>query len=60
MEHLKYSLVSLFNGISSHVVYLMPIHVEEQQWYYLTHSWDDEGVHTFPKVLFGFMAYQPL
>ena len=21
----------------------------EQQWYYLTHSWEDKGVHTFPK-----------
>ena len=23
--------------------------LEEQSWYYLTHSWDDKGVHTFPK-----------
>ena len=23
--------------------------LEEQQWYYLTHSWEDKGVHTFPK-----------
>ena len=23
--------------------------LEEQQWSYLTHSWEDEGVHTFPK-----------
>ena len=22
---------------------------EEQWWYYLTHSWEDKGVHTFPK-----------
>ena len=22
---------------------------EEQLWYYLTHSWEDKGVHTFPK-----------
>ena len=22
---------------------------EEQQWYYLTHSWEDKGFHTFPK-----------
>ena len=22
---------------------------EEQQWWYLTHSWEDKGVHTFPK-----------
>ena len=23
--------------------------VEEQQWSYLTHNWDDQGFHTFPK-----------
>ena len=23
--------------------------LEEQWWYYLTHSWEDKGVHTFPK-----------
>ena len=23
--------------------------LEEQSWYYLTHSWEDKGVHTFPK-----------
>ena len=22
---------------------------EEQLWYYLTHSWEVKGVHTFPK-----------
>ncbi len=22
--------------------------IEEQYWYYLTHSWKDKGVHTFP------------
>ena len=21
--------------------------VEEQLWYYLTHSWEDKGIHTF-------------
>ena len=26
-----------------------PFFIEEQQWYYLTHSWEDKGVHTFPK-----------
>ena len=25
------------------------IFLEEQQWYHLTHSWEDKGVHTFPK-----------
>ena len=29
-----------FNGIS--------IFVEEQQWHYLTHSWMDKEVYTFP------------
>ena len=28
------------------------IFLEEQQWYYLTHSWEDKGVHTFPKGIF--------
>ena len=23
--------------------------LEGQQWYYLTHSWEDKGLHTFPK-----------
>ena len=23
--------------------------LEEEQWYYLTHSWEDKEVHTFPK-----------
>ena len=23
--------------------------LEEQSWYYLTHSWEDKGFHTFPK-----------
>ena len=23
--------------------------LEQQSWYYLTHSWEDKGVHTFPK-----------
>ena len=23
--------------------------LEELSWYYLTHSWEDKGVHTFPK-----------
>ena len=25
--------------------------LEEQYGYYLTHRWEDEGVHTFPKVI---------
>ena len=36
-------LFSLFNGISTFVAYLIP------KRYYLTHSWEDEGVHTSPK-----------
>ena len=25
--------------------------LEEQLWYYLTHSWEDMGIHTFPKSI---------
>ena len=28
-----------------------PILLEEQKWYYLTHSWEDKGVNTFPNVI---------
>ena len=41
------------------------IFVEELLWYYLIYSWENKGVHTFPKSLkvnvmvwFGFMVYQ--
>ena len=46
-----FGLVSLFNGIST-LFWLFnakAILLEEQYWYYLTHSWEDKGVHTFPK-----------
>ena len=26
--------------------------LEEQSWYYLSHSWEDKGVHTFLKGIF--------
>ena len=44
-------LVSLFNGISTlfRLFNAKAIRLEEQYWYYLTHSWEDKGVHTFPK-----------
>ena len=47
-------MVSLFNGISINRCRLFnteAIVLEEQSWYYLTHSWEDKevGVHTFPK-----------
>ena len=29
--------------------YLMPKPFSEKNWYYLTHSWEDKGVHIFPK-----------
>ncbi len=38
-----FNLVSSFNGISTFACYLM------LKWYELTHSWEDKGVHTFPK-----------
>ena len=44
-----FGLVSLFNGISTlfRLFNAKAILLEEQ--YYLTHSWEDKGVHTFPK-----------
>ena len=44
-----FSLVSLFNSISTllRLFNAKAILLEEQ--YYLTHSWEDKGVHTFPK-----------
>ena len=38
---MAYQLCGLFNAKA--------ILREEQWWYYLTHSWEDKGVHTFPK-----------
>ena len=44
------NFISLFNGISPFVGYLIPSQsAKEQQWYYLTYSWVYKGVHTFPK-----------
>ena len=52
-ENYKYliGLVSLFNGISTlfRLFNAKAILLEEQQWHYLTHNWEDKGVHTFPK-----------
>ena len=44
-----FGLVSLFNGISTlfRLFNAKAILLEEQ--YYLTNSWEDKGVHTFPK-----------
>ena len=39
----RIGLVSLFNGISTSV--------EEQLWFYLTHSQEDKGFYTFPKSI---------
>ena len=46
-----FSLASLFNGISTlfRLFNAKAILQEEQLWYYLIHSWEDKGVHTFPK-----------
>ena len=43
-------IVTLFNGISTlfRLFNAKAILLEEQLWYYLTHSWEDKGVHTFP------------
>ena len=42
---------SLFNGISTlfRLFNAKAILIWEQLWYYLTHSWEDKEVHTFPK-----------
>ena len=43
-------MVSLFNGISTLRLFnAKAILLEEQYWYYSTHSWEDKGVHIFPK-----------
>ena len=45
-------LVSLFNGIST-LFWLFnakAILLEKQLWYNLTHSWEDKGVISFPRV----------
>ena len=44
-------LVSLFNGISTlfRLFNAKAILLEEHKWCYLTHSWEDKGVHIFPK-----------
>ena len=46
-----WGLVWLFNGISTlfRLFNAKAILPEEQQWYYLTHSWEDKVAHTFPK-----------
>ena len=46
-------LVSLFNGISTffRLFNAKAILLEEQYWYYLTYSWEDKGVHSFPKSI---------
>ena len=44
-DSLEILLVPLFNSLSASQNYF----VEEQQWYYLTHSKRDKGVHIFPK-----------
>ena len=45
------SLVSLINGISTffRLFNAKAILLEELLWYYLTHSLEDNWVHTFPK-----------
>ena len=47
----RFDLVSLFNGTSTlfRLFNAKAILLEEKLWYYLTHSWKDNGVHTFPK-----------
>ena len=46
-----FGLVSLFNGISTYVGYLMPklFSQKNRNGTIKNHSWEDKGVHTFPK-----------
>ena len=48
-----------FNGISTFVGYLMPKQFFEKnrKLYYLTHSWEDKGVHTFPTGIWPKMDF---
>ena len=36
--------IALFRLFNAEAILL-----EEQLWYYLTHCWEDKGVHTFPE-----------
>ena len=45
----RFGLVSLFNGISSIFRLFNAIAILLKEQFYLTHSWEDKGVHTFPK-----------
>ena len=53
-ENLNIAWFLCFNGISSlfRLFNAKAIFLEEQRWYYLTHSWEDKGVHTFPKGIY--------
>ena len=44
-----FGLVSLFNGISTLCRSFNAKVILKEEQYYLTHSWEDKGVHTFPK-----------
>ena len=48
---IRFGLVSFFNGILTlfRLFNAKTILLEEQKWYYLTHSWEDKRAHTFPK-----------
>ena len=50
-QHSLIGLVSLFNGISNLFRLFNAKAILEEQ-YYLTHSWEDKGVHTVPKGIF--------
>ena len=53
LSNFWFGLVSLFNGITDFIEIFnaKAILIKEEQWYYLTHSWKDNGVHAFPKVI---------
>ena len=50
ISELWFGLVYFFNGISTLFrLFNAKAILLEEQWYYLTHSWEGKGVRTFPK-----------
>ena len=45
----KFSYFTNFIYLSIYLYIYLCVFQEEQLWYYLTHSWEDKWVHTFPK-----------
>ena len=53
MLFFKFRFLCFYCHINLHVLFNdKAILLEEQQWCNLTHSWEDKGVHTFPKGIY--------